>query len=206
MIEDSSGGPASYSPPGLGPFTPQTASPPEAPVGLPQLEPQPQPQPQNQPQRRRLNWLWWTSGSLIVASLAALCVYLVVVSNQWSNRVDDLTSVSQDLGSQLSEETTARLQSEAKAASLQSQLDTATARITVLADEEANATDHETVWINLVDSFIDCANGRQELIEVLNNPRLYFPGKSNTRVEQDLVEYCDGLASDYVDFKTEIGK
>lgn len=158
------------------------------------------------PKRRRLRWLWWTSGSLVVASLAGLCAYLVVVSNQWSDRVDDLTTVSHDLGTQVSDETAARLAAEAKANTLQSQLDTATERITVLADEEANATDHETTWIDLVDAFIDCANGRQDLIDVLTNSRLYFPGETNAQVENDLVGYCDGLVSQYTDFKTEIGK
>ncbi len=155
---------------------------------------------------RRLRWLWWTTGSLIVTSLAGLCAYLAVVANQWSNRVDDLTAISQDLGTQVAEQTAARKTAEANAAALQSQLDTATSRITILANEEANATDHESVWINLVGAMIECSDGRQELINVLTNSRLYFPGQTTAQVESDLTTYCDGLATEYTDFKAEIGK
>ena len=162
--------------------------------------------PPPEPKHRRLRWLWWTTGSIAVASLAGLCAYLAVVAQQWSDRVDDLTTISQDLGTRVSDETAARQSAEANAATLQSQLDTATARITVLADEEANANDHESVWINLVDSLIDCSNGRQDLIEVLTNPRLYFPGKTNAQVENELTTYCSGLTTEYGTFKAEIGK
>lgn len=160
----------------------------------------------SKPNGRRLRWLWWTTGSLLAASLAGLCAYLAVVANQWSDRVDDLTSISQDLGTQVSEQTVARKAAEANAAVLKSQLDTATTRITTLANEEANATDHESVWINLVDSFSDCASGRQELIDVLTNPNLQFDGKSKAQVENELTTYCDGLTTEYTDFKAEIGK
>lgn len=158
------------------------------------------------PKRRRLRWLWWTSGSLAFVALAGLCAYLVVVSDQWSTRVDELTAISGDLGQQVADQTAARQSAEAAATTIQSQLDTATARITDLANEEANATDHEGVWINLVDSMVECADGRQGLIDVLTNSSLYFPGKTNSQYESELTTYCDGVKADYTDFKTEIGK
>lgn len=162
--------------------------------------------PPPEPKHRRLRWLWWTTGSIAVASLAGLCAYLAVVAQQWSDRVDDLTTISQDLGTRVSDEAAARQSAEADASTLRSQLDTATARITVLADEEANANDHESVWIDLVDSLIDCSNGRQDLIEVLTNPRLYYPGKTNAQVENELTTYCSTLTTEYGTFKAEIGK
>lgn len=156
--------------------------------------------------RRRLRWLWWTAGSVFVASLAGLCAYLVVVAHQWSSRVDELTAISQDLGTQVADQTTARQVADAKASTLQSQLDTSNARITDLANQEANAVDHEGVWINLVDSMISCADSRQELIDVLTNSRLYFPGKTNAQYENEVTAYCDGVKAQYTTYKAEIGK
>lgn len=178
----------------------------DAPTDIPTNAPTDAPTATPAPRRRRLRWLWWTAGSLAVTALLGLCAYLVVVSNQWSERVDELTVISEDLGTQVSDQTAARLAAESQAASLQSQLDTATARITELANEEAKATDHEALWINMVDSVFSCADNRQELIDVLTNSRLYFPGKTNAQVEAELVEYCDGIKSEYTDFKAEIGK
>jgi len=143
---------------------------------------------------------------LAFTALVGLSAYLIVVANQWSSRVDELTTISADLGQQVAEQAVALESAQNKAATAQSQLDTATARITDLANEEANATDHEGVWINLVDAMADCADGRQDLIDVLTNSDLYFPGKTNAQYESELTTYCDGVTADYADFKTEIGK
>lgn len=158
------------------------------------------------PKPKRLRWLWWTAGSLAVASLAGLCAYLAVVANQWSDRVDDLTAISQDLGIQVSDQTAARKTAEAESAMLQSQVDTATARITDLANEEAKANDNQTVWVDLAGALIDCANGRQDLIDVLTNSRLYYKGKTNAQVENDLTTYCTSLTAEYTDITAEIGQ
>jgi len=168
--------------------------------------PAPPPPPTSTPNHRRMSRWWWAAGSLVFAALVGLSAYLIVVSQQWSNRVDDLTAISESLGAQVADETMARQSAEAEASTLQSQVDTATARITDLANEEANATDHEAVWINLVDAMADCADGRQDLIDVLTNSRLYFPGKTNAQYESEITTYCDGVESDYAEFKTEIGK
>jgi hypothetical protein len=150
--------------------------------------------------------LWWTAGSVFVASLAGLCAYLVVVAHQWSSRVDELTAISQDLGTQVADQTAARQAADAKASTLQSQLDTSKARITDLANQEANAVDHEGVWINLVDSMISCADGRQTLIDALKVPNSRFEGQTKAQVENDLTAYCDEVKTKYTTFKAEIGK
>jgi hypothetical protein len=160
----------------------------------------------NRPKRRRLRWLWWTAGSVFVASLAGLCAYLVVVAHQWSSRVDELTAISQDLGTQVADQTSARQTADAKAATLQSQLDASKARVTDLANQEANAVDHEGVWINLVDSMISCADERQNLIDALTTPNSYFVGKSKAQVETEITTYCDEVKAKYTTFKAEIGK
>jgi hypothetical protein len=160
----------------------------------------------NTPKRRRLRWLWWTAGSVFVASLAGLCAYLVVVAHQWSGRVDELTAISQGLGTQVADQTAARQTADAKASTLQSQLDTSKARITDLANQEANAVDHEGVWINLVDSMISCADERQNLIDALTTPNSYFVGKSKAQVETEITTYCDEVKAKYATFKAEIGK
>jgi len=160
-----------------------------------------------EPKRRRLRWLWWTTGSLFVTSLAGLCAYLAVVAHQWSVRVDDLTTISQDLGTRVADQTAATKVADAKVSTLQSQLDASNARITDLANEEANAVDHEAVWINLVDSMISCADERQNLIDALTTPNSYFlDGRSKAQVEDEITAYCDGLKSDYTTYKAEIGK
>lgn len=163
------------------------------------------PAPVAAPKHRRTRW-WWIAGTLALVSLAGLCAYLIVVADQWRSRVDDLTEISTSLGQQVADETAARENAEDAASTLQSQLDTATARITDLANEEANATDHEGAWMNLVDAMVDCADGRQDLIDVLTDSRLYFPDKTNAQYERELTTYCDGVTSDYATFKTEIGK
>ncbi|NYI41735.1 hypothetical protein [Demequina lutea] len=157
------------------------------------------------PTRRRLRWLWWTAGSLAVASLAGLCVYLAVVAHEWSNRVDDLTAISQDLGTQVADQTAARKTAEAHAAVLQSQLDTATTRISTLANDEANAVDHEAVWINLVDSMVTCADQRQRVIDAYIQGT-GFRGLSNAGYAAEITTYCNGIKNDYTNFKAEIGK
>lgn len=159
------------------------------------------------PTRRRLRWLWWTTGSVFVTALAGLCAYLAVVAHQWSGRVDDLTTISQDLGKRVADQTAAKQTADAKVSTLQSQLDASNARLTDLANEEANAVDHEAVWINLVDSMISCADERQNLIDALTTPNSYFlDGKSKAQVENEITTYCDGLKSDYTTYKAEIGK
>jgi len=161
--------------------------------------------PPPEPKHRRLRWLWWTTGSIAVASLAGLCAYLAVVAHQWSDRVDDLTTISQDLGTRVSDEAAARQSAEANASTLRSQLDTATARITVLADEEANANDHETVWISLVDSLIQCEQGWVDHSTVLKGKK-YYTDTTTAKAEAELVAYCDSLTTEFSDFKAEIGK
>jgi hypothetical protein len=157
------------------------------------------------PKRRHLRWLWWTAGSVFVASLAGLCAYLVVVAHQWSSRVDELTAISQDLGTRVADQTAARQAADAKASTLQSQLDTSTARIKDLANQEANAVDHEGVWINLVDSMISCADERQQVIDAYIQGG-HFQGISNAGYAADITTYCDEVKAKYTTFKVEIGK
>ncbi len=215
MTEDSSATQAPPPPPEGAPIT--AIAPPVAdapPVGLPHPEGAPfvaaplDPALALPPSRRRRNLrpLWWTTASLAFVSLLALSVYLVMVSRQWQNRVDELTVISSDLGAEVVAERTAKEAALAKQASVQEQLDTATARITELANEEANATDSEAVLVNYLDAMVDCANGRQQLIDVLTDSSLYFPGKSKAQVESDLVTYCEGIKTDFATLKTELGR
>ena len=153
------------------------------------------------PRRRGWRRLWVTLAILAAIGLIGLSAYLVVVSAQWSDRVDELTTISEDLGATVANARTAQADAEARLATAQTALDNATARITDLANEEANATDNESVLIAYVDAMIDCADGRQELIDVLTNSRLYYPGSSTVQVEQDLVTYCDGVKNDLATFK-----
>lgn len=212
MSEDSFGVPAT-------PVTPQTyaaapepysALPESAPEILPLVDPAPVPSTEDDgahssPRRKRRLWLWWTAGSVVAASLVGLCAYLAVVSHQWSTRVDELTAVSHELGTEVSEQTSARKTAVAEAAALQLQLDTAKTRITTLADEEANANDRESVWIDLVDAFIECEDGWVKHAEVLKG-KMVYPATTTARAEAELVAYCEGLITDYADYKAEIGK
>lgn len=155
--------------------------------------------------RKRLRWLWWTAGSLVFASLAGLSAYLVVVTQQWSDRVDDLTAISEDLGTQVAEQNVARKEAEDEAKSLQSQVDTATARITELANEEANANDREEMWISLLDNMVSCADERQLVIYAYINNRT-FEGISRQDYAAELVAYCDTVKADFEGLKAEAGE
>jgi hypothetical protein len=152
-----------------------------------------------------LRWLWWTTGSLVFAALAGLSAYLVVVSQQWSDRVDDLTAISEDLGAQVAEQGGARKEAEAAAKTLQTQLDTATERMTELANEEANANDRETMWISLVDNMISCADARQSVIDAYIN-NLVFDGISRAGYAAEITAYCEDVKTDFAEIKAEAGE
>ena len=147
--------------------------------------------------KRRLRWLWWTLAGLALAGLIALSVYLVVAINMWRDYSADVTARLEEVKMTAAQD---RADTEAIAARLetvQGQLDTANARITELANEEANATDSQDALRDHIEAMISCADGRQELIRVLMNSNLYFPGKSNAQVKRELDEYCESVKDDY---------
>jgi hypothetical protein len=147
--------------------------------------------------RRKLTWLWWTLGGLAAAGLIALSVYMIMVTNGWRNYSSELEAALNDVKTTAAED---RADTEAMAARLdtvQGQLDTANARITELANEEANATDSQDALRNHMEAMISCADGRQELIDVLTDSSLYFPGTSNAAVERELRTFCDQVKNDY---------
>jgi uncharacterized protein with PhoU and TrkA domain len=102
--------------------------------------------------------------------------------------------------------TSAQVDAEARMAAAQLELDNATTRISDLANEEAHANDRESVLIDYVDAMISCADSRQRLIDVLTDSRYYFPGKTNSQVESEATKFCNGVSSDFKDFKKEIAK
>jgi uncharacterized protein YhaN len=156
--------------------------------------------------RRPLWWLGWISAGLGVLALVGLSAYLVVVARQWSDRVDDLTVISEELGQSVADARAAQTDAEARMDIARAELANATARISDLANEEAQAKDRESVLIDYVDAMISCATSRQELINVLTDSRYFFPGKTTAQVEREVTTYCDGVAADFNAFKEEIAQ
>ena len=143
--------------------------------------------------------------TLVVAVLAAACVYLWVVDGQWEHRANDLTAISENLGAEVIVEREARTAAESNVASLQGQLDTSTARITELANEEASATDNEAVLVNYLDAMADCADDWAQHASVLKGEYRYTE-KTTAQVERELTAYCDGIKVDYATLKAELGR
>lgn len=166
---------------------------------------EPAPAPHSR-KRRVLQWSGWSLASLGVLALVGLAVYLVDVTRQWEDRVDELTLISTDLGQQVADAQAAQAEAEARMKAAQVELTNATTRISDLANEEAHANDRESVLVGYVDAMISCADSRQELIDVLTDSRYYFPGRSKAEVEQEVTAYCDGVTSAFTSFKEELDK
>ena len=154
------------------------------------------------PLAKRLRWVWWTAACLAFASMAGVCAYLVVVSRQWSDRVDTLTAVSTDLGNQVASQTAARKAADDATESLKGELGTADSRITDLTNEEANAKDREAVWINYLDAMIECEQGWVKHATVLKG-NYHYVGTTTAAEEARLVAYCDGIINDYNKYKAD---
>ena len=144
---------------------------------------------------------------VVMVGLIGVSTYLVVVSHQWKDRVDHLTTISEDLGAGVADARAAQSEAEAALTATQAELDTATARITALSNEKANATDHESVLTNYVDAMISCADGRAQVIRVLTGRYVFDDGKSAATHANELDDYCAGVAQDYHTFtSTELGQ
>lgn len=156
--------------------------------------------------RRVLRWFGWSSAGLGVLALFGLAVYLIDVTSKWEDRVGELTVISADLGQQAANARVAQAEAEVRMEAAQAELTNATTRISDLANEEAHANDRESVLIDYAEAMISCADSRQELIDVLTDSRLYFPGKTNYQVEREVTAYCDGVSSDFKTFKKELDK
>jgi hypothetical protein len=151
---------------------------------------------------RRVGWGFAGTG---VLALVALSAYLVVISGQWTDRVDQLTAISTDLGQQVADAEAAQAEAEARQGVAEVELGNATSRISDLANEEAQANDRESVLMDYVDAMISCADSRQNLIDALTTPNSYFEnGKSKAQVEREVTTYCDSVTADFSAFATEI--
>ncbi|WP_291380198.1 hypothetical protein [Demequina sp.] len=156
--------------------------------------------------RRLLRWFGWSFASLGVLALIGLSAYLVVVSNQWSDRVDELTVISEDLGQSVADARAAQADAEARMDIARVELENATTRITDLANEEAQAKDRESVLIDYVDAMISCADGRAVVIKVLTTRYVFDDGRSASAHARELDAYCDDVSSQFSAFKEEIAQ
>lgn len=158
------------------------------------------------PRKRRARWLWPTLAAVSLTGMAGLSVYLAVVAFQWSDQVDKLTVISTDLGATVTDATTERDAAVAERDAMAAQLEAAKARITELANEEANAKDSESVLIEYVDAMRACSDQRAEIIRVLLNKNLVFEGTTPRAVEAETAAQCDQIASDFDAYKAELGQ
>jgi len=132
--------------------------------------------------------------------LIALSAYLIVAVNDWRTYSSDLEGALEDVKGVAAQDRADYEAIEVRMETLQGQLDTANGRITELANEEANATDSQDALRDHMEAMISCADARQELIDVLTNSNLYFPGKSNGQVENELKTFCDEVKTDYQNY------
>lgn len=149
------------------------------------------------PRKHSLKWLWITLTSLVVAGLIALSVYMIVITNGWRDYAAELEVAVEDLRATAAEDRATTEATQSRLDTVQLQLDNANARITELANEEANATDTRAILRNHMEAMISCADERQELIRALKNSNLYYPGKTKQQVENEITEYCEDVKSDY---------
>lgn len=163
------------------------------------------------PRKARAGWRKWTLRSVVavvIVGLLGTSAYLTVVSRQWSDRVDELTAISEDLGSQVATERAAKEQAQSQATEVQSQLDTLKGRVSELANEEANAQDHQDALTNYLDAMISCADQRGEVLD-------HFYGYtwtnsdgrslSSRQYAAELTTYCEEIKQNYADYKADAG-
>lgn len=151
--------------------------------------------------RRKRRWPLAVAAILIALGLVGLSVYLTVVSLQWRTYASDLEAAVDELRTTAAHDRAARDAIAEHAAVVESQLETANARITELANEEANAVDGHDVLTNYLDAMISCAEERQVLIDVLTDSSLHYPGKTNAQVEREITAYCNSVITQIDEYK-----
>ncbi len=160
------------------------------------------------PKRRVLTWVVRSVVTLVMLGLIAVSAYLVVVSQKWSERVDELTGISEDLGAEVATERAAKEGALAAADDVQSQLDTLKARVTDLANEEANVKDREDVLIQLLESMTQCADERGTLLDGYGSQwRSNSTGEilTSRQYADQITEYCVSVQAGIDDFFAEEG-
>lgn len=162
--------------------------------------------------RRARTWIVRSLVTVLILGLAGLSTYLVIVSQQWSDRVDELTAISTDLGKQVGESKAQAATANAARDDAVAQLDELKARTTDLANEEAHANDNQSVLLNYLDAMKSCSDQRQQLIDGLQqygNSGMWSDdsGKTYTtkQFEQEITNYCNSVTSEIDALKAELG-
>ena len=160
------------------------------------------------PKRRALTWVVRSVVVLVMLGLIGVSAYLIVVTQKWSDRVDELTAISEDLGAEVATERAAKEGALAAADEIQSQLDTLKARVTDLANEEANVKDREDVLVELLESMSECADERGVLIDGYGSQwRSNSTGAilSTREYADQITEYCVSVQAGIDEFFAEEG-
>lgn len=200
--------PASASIPPAAPAAPAIAPPvaPSPPTGTPVFAAAPV--AATKPKRRALTWVVRSVVVLVMLGLIGVSAYLIVVTQKWSDRVDELTAISEDLGAEVATERAAKEGALAAADEIQSQLDTLKARVTDLANEEANVKDREDVLVELLESMSECADERGVLIDGYGSQwRSNSTGAilSTREYADQITEYCVSVQAGIDEFFAEEG-
>ena len=160
------------------------------------------------PERRRANR--WLLAGLIVSvvlllAMAALATYLWFVNERWTEQNEALRDTATELGASLGEEQRLAAEQSEQIAALQVELEDVTARISDLANEEAQANDSQDFLEGLADAFVQCIDEHDTLLtQALRNGYSY--SNSNARnVQDDLDEYCDELIGAWEDYQAGRG-
>lgn len=160
------------------------------------------------PTRRRAHP--WLLAGLIVSVLlllatAALAAYLWFVNERWTDQNEQLRETASELGTSLGQEQVLAAEQAEQIAALQVELEDVTARISDLANEEAQANDSQDFLEGLADAFVQCIDEHDTLLtQALRNGYSY--SNSNARnVQDDLDEYCNELIGAWEDYQAGRG-
>lgn len=141
-----------------------------------------------EPARRR-RWPIAVAIVLIVA-LAGLSGYLWWVNTQWVEQNSTLRAEALSIGEQLAAEQALTAQQAAELENAASELESVTARVSDLANEEANAIDDRAILEEIADALVGCADQRQEIIRAYRFG-LVFDGATRIQVENETTEACE---------------
>lgn len=139
------------------------------------------------PRRRR--WPMAVALLLIVA-LTGLSGYLWWVNTQWVEQNSTLRDEASSIGELLAAEQALAAQQAAELDNAASELESVTSRVSDLANEEANAIDDRAILEDIADALVNCADNRQQIIEVYRTGRT-FVGISRQGRENEVTEACE---------------
>lgn len=143
--------------------------------------------------------------SVLILGLAAVTGYLVLTHQQWVQQNQQLRDEAAILGTELAANHQEMVRLSDAAADTAAQLEEAKARVSELANQDANASDSLHVVEDLMQRMVECAEQRQRHIDVLSDPTLVYTDSSTAQVERSITEFCDAVSAAWDDHVERTG-